>query len=198
MDLVYGFGFNDRKYPAAIMGRATKTYEIWKDMLFRCTDKGWNKQPSYRGATCSENFKSYSYFYEWCNRQTGFGNIDEQGKGWHLDKDILVRGNKLYSEDTCVFVPRRINILFTKADTTRGEYPIGVSFIKRVSRFRAVCNNGKGKLKHLGYFNTVDEAFLAYKTFKEAIIKSIACEYRDSLDNRVYHALHRYTVRSTD
>lgn len=196
--LVNGIGTNEGKCLAVKDGKPTKEYRAWRDMLFRCTEKCWIKNPSYIGTTCSENFKNYSYFYEWCQTQVGFGNKDEKDKIWHLDKDILLKGNKHYSEDTCVFVAKRVNLLLTKSDASRGCYPIGVYWIKSRDRFRSLCGNGIGKLEHLGYFDTEKEAFLAYKTFKEALIKEVANEYKEQLDERAYEALMKYEVNVDD
>ena len=55
------------------------------------------KNKNCENCKCSENFKSYEYFYEWCHNQTGFGN-----DSWQLDKDLLVKGNKIYNEESCV------------------------------------------------------------------------------------------------
>ena len=197
--LVHGIGINDKKYPAEVNNNPQKVYNIWQRMLERCTEKGWIKRPTYVGTTCSENFKSYSFFYEWCNKQVGFGNKDERGKSWQLDKDILFKGNKLYSEDTCVFVPHRINCMLTKGDSARGEYPIGVRWHENGKRFHArCCYRVGGKHKHLGLFNTPQEAFQAYKTFKESLIKEVAAEYKEVIDTRVYEALIKYEVNIDD
>jgi len=196
--LVRGVGSNDNKYPANKDGKLVKEYDLWHCMLRRCTEKFWEGYQTYTGTTCSENFKNYNYFYEWCNTQVGFGNTDEKGKVWQLDKDLLVKGNKLYSEDTCVFVPHRLNSLLLKCDTTRGEYPVGVYLEKENNKFRARSKGEGNKRQHLGYFNTPQEAFQAYKTFKEALIKDVANEYKNQLDPRVYEALMNYEVNEND
>ncbi len=195
---IYGIGTNSGEYPASIGNKPTKEYALWTGMLFRCTSSHTLNRPTYLGVTCSENFKSYSYFYKWCQSQVGFGNIDEKGKSWHLDKDILVKGNKFYSEDTCVFVPSRVNCLFVKKDSNRGEYPIGISKGTGKWDLRVYYRDGSGNHKHLGYFNNLMEAFKTYKTFKEALIKQVASEYKEQLDERTYEALIKYEVEITD
>ena len=112
-----------------------------------------------------------------------------------MDKDILVKGNKIYSEDTCVFVPERINNLLGSSKAIRGDYLIGVCFDKTANSFKAQCKIGKGTPKNLGRFNTEQEAFQAYKTFKEALIKNIAEAYKNQIDCRVYWALINYEVK---
>ena len=152
--LVFGIGINDKKYPAWVNGKVTKEYGLWIRMLGRCYDlKSHAQRTTYVGCSVSENFRHYSYFYAWANRQIGFA-ID----GYHLDKDILVCGNKTYSENTCVFVPQEINNFFTEAKVIRGEYPVGVYFHKHTGRFKAQCSVN-GKVQHLGLFSTPEEAF---------------------------------------
>lgn len=196
--LVHGIGFNSGKYPAVVDGKPLLVYRTWKSMLSRCTEKIWTKHPAYRGVTCSDNFKSYEFFYEWCNNRIGFGSVDENGSGWHLDKDILAGSAlKIYSEDVCIFIPKRLNLLLTKNESKRGELPIGVSFREQNSKFVAYCRDGY-TLKYLGYFQTAEDAFKAYKTFKEALIKEVANEYKTQLDQRVYQTLMNYEVNITD
>lgn len=196
--LVQGLGINDNKCQSNRNGKTLKEYNLWTSMLFRCTEKYWVAHPTYIGTTCSENFKSYSYFYGWCQEQVGFDNIDENGKSWQLDKDLLMKGNKTYSEDTCVFLPSRVNGLLTKCNATRGELPIGVSLSKERGNYKSVCNAGKGWSMFLGRYSTPEQAFLAYKTFKEALIKEVANEYKLQLDPRAYQALMNYQVEITD
>ena len=196
--LVQGIGIKGDKYPSWNGVEMLKEYSLWTDMLLRCTNKVLRKRPTYEGVTCSENFKSYTFFYEWCNQQKGFNEKDKNSRKWSLDKDLLIRGNKCYSEDVCVFVPNRVNNLVIKRNASRGDWPIGVSLDKATSKYKASCNNGTGKQTYLGRFNTPQEAFQAYKTFKEALIKEVANEYKEQLDSRVYEALMNYEVNEND
>jgi len=131
-------------------------------------------------------------FIEDVSQMRGYGLI-----GWALDKDILQKGNKLYSKDTCYFVPAEVNQLLVKSDKARGEYPVGVNFDKRDIKFRAQLRIN-GKTKHLGYFNTPEEAFFAYKPAKEAHIKVVAHKWKHLLDERVFQALLTYDVAIDD
>ena len=75
-----------------------KEYQLWQDMLERCfSEKYQTRQPTYKDCNVSNNFLNYSYFYEWCQEQIGFGKVDEKGRSWCLDKDLLFVGNKTYS-----------------------------------------------------------------------------------------------------
>lgn len=195
--LTHGIGVRGLEYPTKIGDVHIKEHTLWSSMLCRCTEKYWLKDPQYTGTTCSENFKSYAFFYEWCNRQIGFGNKDEAGHHWQLDKDLLGNGLKSYSEDTCVFVPRVINCLLNKQGNNRGAYPIGVTFHKETQKFVAQCRNKNGRT-FIGRFNTVEDAFAAYKTTKESVIRSIAEEYKTQIDSRVYSFLLNYTLKDTD
>ena len=191
---VYGVGITGTKYPSAINGVKTKEYHLWQGMLQRCySDTIKKKYPTYEGCEVSDNFLYYEYFYEWCNKQIGFGN-----EGWQLDKDLLVKGNKVYSEYTCIFLPQEINLLLTKRDNNRGEYLIGVGWDKVAKTFKARVNKNKGKREYLGFFNTEIEAFNAYKKAKEAFIKEQANKWKDKIDERAYEALMKYTVEITD
>ena len=191
---VYGVGMLGTKYPSKVNGVKTKEYELWTSMLERCySDIFKKKYPTYEGCEVSENFKYYEYFYEWCNKQIGFGNKD-----WHLDKDLLIKGDKFYSENTCVFLPHEINQILVKSTASRGEHLIGVSWHNTSKSFVARVRINKGKSEHLGYFKTEIEAFNAYKQAKESFIKEQANKFKSQIDDRAYNALMNYTVEITD
>ena len=191
---VHGVGILGTRHPSTINGVNTKEYEIWYSMLSRCYNDAYKKhRPTYEGCEVSDNFKYYEYFYEWCHSQVGFGN-----QGWHLDKDLLVKGNKVYSEDSCVFIPQEVNSLLIKHEASRGEHLIGVCWCKRDKAFKAQISKNKGSPEHLGYFKTELEAFKAYKQAKESFIKEVAEKWKGKIDERAYEALMSYTVEITD
>ena len=191
---VYGVGITGTKYPSKINGVKTKEYTLWCNMLKRCySDSSKKEYPTYEGCEVSDNFKSYEYFYEWCINQIGFDN-----EGWHLDKDLLNKGNKVYSEYTCVFIPSEINSLLVKREALRGEHLIGVYWHNTKKAFVAQVSKGKGKSERLGLFNTEIEAFNAYKTAKETFVKEQANKWKSQIDLRAYEALMNYTVEITD
>ena len=195
---VYGVGVSGNKYPIRANGVITKEYTLWYSMLSRCYSDGFkNKRPTYEGCEVSDKFKSYEYFYEWCNKQIGFGN-DGNGNPFQLDKDLLVKGSKVYSENTCVFIPSEINSLLIKSTASRGEHLIGVCWNKKAKAFIARVNKSKGGSEWLGYFNTELEAFNAYKQAKESFIKEQAEKWKDEIDERAYKALMDYEVNIDD
>ena len=191
---VFGVGIFGTKYPSTINGRNIKEYVLWQRMLERCYSDGFKKKnPTYIDCEVSENFKSYEYFYEWCYKQIGFGV-----GGFELDKDLLLKGNKVYSENTCIFIPAEINLLLIKRDASRGEHLIGVSWCKRDKAFVAQVSRNKGKPERLGYFKTEIEAFNAYKKAKEVFVKEVAEKWKSQIDERAYNALMNYQVEITD
>ena len=192
--LVYGKGFNDKTKPTWVDGKRVKEYDLWHDMLKRCfSEKYQTLYPTYKGCNVSDNFLHYSFFYDWCQEQIGFGKVDEKGRSWCLDKDLLFIGNKTYSETTCVFVPHKINLFFTDRGNARGEYPIGVYFNKASGKFKAQCKVN-GKLQYLGLFSTPEEAFAVYKPFKENLCKQLALKWQSEIDERLFNTMMNWTV----
>ena len=192
--LVCGMGFNDKTRPSNVDGKNVKEYNLWKNMLSRCfSEKYQTRCPTYKGCNVSDNFLHYSFFYDWCQNQIGFGNIDEKGRSWCLDKDLLFVGNKTYSETTCVFVPQEINTFFTDCGNARGDYPVGVYFHKARGKFHANCAVN-GKRQHLGLFDTPEEAFAAYRPFKEALCKQLALKWQSEIDERLFNTMMNWTV----
>ena len=173
-------------------GKATKCYNTWVHMLERCYNPKYHeKKPTYKSCTVDEQWHNFQNFAQWY-----YSNYYEfEDEKLALDKDILHKGNKMYSPETCVFLPVSINSLFIKSDKTRGEYPIGVSKVK--DKFEAWLSKGNKRIR-LGYFNTPEEAFLAYKKAKEEYIKQIAEKYKSQIPYELYQAMMNYEVEIDD
>lgn len=197
---VFEIGMIGIKYPCRVDGKITKEYNVWHSMLQRCYDiKGKENLITYKDAVCCDEWLNYENFYEWLHLQNNFNkwSVDER---WAVDKDILVKGNKIYSPETCCLVPMNVNNLFTKRNSKRGKYPIGVT--KNKNLFMARCMNPFiGKLEYIGlHYKNPFEAFQAYKNRKEEIIKQVAqIEYnKGNITERCYEAMLRYEVEITD
>jgi hypothetical protein len=148
-------------------------------------------QPSYKNVTVCEEWHNFQNFAQCFEENYN----PEYMHGWHLDKDILVKGNKVYSPETCCFVPHEVNTLFTKKNVNRGEYPIGVTNSKWGLRAYVSINN---KSTDLGSYRTPEEAFQAYKTAKEQYIKEVADKWKGLISDEVYQAMYNYQVEITD
>lgn len=174
--------------------RGIPSYATWSQMLVRCYRESYKKiTPTYKDCTVCKDWKLYSNFERWFNDPS-----NGYKEGYCLDKDILVKGNKTYSPETCCFVPNEINALLIKHDNKRGKYPIGVTLHNK--KFCARINVFKKGSVWLGVFDTPELAFSAYKQAKEDYIKRMAQEYysEGKITKRVYDALMKYEVEITD
>lgn len=177
-----------------VNGVKKKSYEVWMKMMQRAYDKKLHKvRQSYKDVKVCDEWLCYATFEKWFNENY----YEIKDETMCLDKDILVKGNKIYSSDTCIFVPNRINLLFIKSDKIRGKYPIGVYWHKKEKKFNASLNI-KGKNTVMGRFDTPLEAFECYKKAKESEIKRVSDEYKNKIPQKLYNALYNYQVEITD
>ena len=161
-------------------------YNSWREMIKRCYDaKSLRRRSSYIDCYVCEEWLSYKNFLRWFE--------DNYVDGWELDKDILDFGNRIYAPNKCCFVPKKINIIFSKNLKSKNGLPLGVSFNKKLNKYRAECSIN-GVNTYLGLFNTAEEAFQTYKEAKEEYIQCLAEEYKDRLNDRVYDALRKFTI----
>ena len=190
--LVYGVGINDVDYNVS----EDKEYRMWQKMLSRCFDsKTKQRQPSYLNVTCCDEWFIFSNFIKDIRAMANYEMAVIES--WQLDKDILIKGNNIYSKENCCFVPQEINKLLVSRARFRGEYPIGVSLIKGEGRYRAQLSVD-GRQVHLGRFASAVEAFECYKKAKQHRITKVANNFKSVISSDVYSALICWDVSIDD
>lgn len=195
---VYDVGINDVGNPREdeYLG---KRYDYWHSMIRRCHGKiELKRNPTYNEVSICDEWYLFSNFIKWFD--DNYYEVENQQM--QLDKDILSKGNKIYSPTTCVFVPKSINSLIINGKSNRGKYPIGVFYKEKNKQFCAQIalgiEDGKRKHKHIGLYSTPEDAFYAYKEYKENHIKEVADHYKSQIPQKLYDALYAWEVEITD
>jgi len=184
--LLYGVGINDADYVVKIKktvgvredGRRIQKdiwicpfYTIWVSMLSRCYNPKLHKEEiTYSDCEVCEDWKLFSNFRTWV--------VNQDWEGKCLDKDILVRNNKIYSPDTCVFITHQVNNFVIERANDRGEWPIGVYFDSKNKNFKAQCSY-EGKIYYLGRFQNPEDAHNAWLKFKIEKAYDLASKIKD-------------------
>lgn len=185
--LVYDVGINDADYAVystvIVEGRKVKLccpyYVKWCSMLCRCYSEAYQaKQATYVGCSVCEEWKYFMAFRAWM--------IEQDGIGKHLDKDLLIAGNKEYSPKSCLLVTQQLNNLLSDHAATRGDTPIGVHYFKRDGNFQSYINVN-GKREHLGYFSTPELAHLEWQKAKLKLIKLEIGKHGNPLIDKALH-----------
>lgn len=201
--LIQGWGINDVMYEVCKVEKVDGKkkivwtcpyYKDWKGILQRCISKNFHENnPTYTKCSVCEDWKYLSNFIKW---------VDEQpNRDWQdcqLDKDLLVEGNKHYSPETCIYIPRSLNSFITDAARCRGKHMIGVNVCassKRNPFMAQCCNYFIGKQEYLGLYPTELEAHLAWKAKKH----KFACMLADlQEDERVAKRLREMYSEDQD
>ena len=196
---LYNHGYiGEGKYKSKENGKKTKVYNTWHNMLQRCySEKLHKKYPTYINCKVCDEWLNFQNFAEWY--ENNYYTVE--GEIMDLDKDILYKGNKIYSPETCIFVPQTINKLFTKHDNARGDSCIGVRL--KNGKYEVNCclfnpETGESKREYLGTYDTQEKAFQVYKEFKERYIKQVADYYKEHIPQKLYNAMYNYEVEIDD
>ena len=101
----YGVGYlGEGKYKMSENRKLTKCYKAWYHMLQRCYDhKLHERYPTYKDCKVSEEWHNFQNFGKWFDDNY----YEIEGETMTLDKDILTKHNKIYSPETCIFVPQK-------------------------------------------------------------------------------------------
>lgn len=167
----------------------TPAYLAWRDMLSRCySDKTKERKPSYKNATTSEDWLNYSNFREWYLAEKGDVAIVLE-----VDKDLLGMGTKVYNKETCLLLPKKINIFLKTMPVFGWTTTINYSPIK-CKYFIIVKDEYGNKVFKNIYYDTYREAFSALVAYKEGVMKALADEYKDVLSEKAYNAVINWKV----
>ena len=152
---IYGIGFIG-------VGSATPkdpSYDRWKNIMFRCYS---GSLKSYEGVSVCEEWHDFQSFSKWFK--------DNNIEGFEIDKDLKLYNNKIYSPDTCLFIPKRINKFFIKRASTYG-LPHVVNY----------CGDGYASKIRAGSktVRTVKEAQIDYWDQKRKEMDCLIAEFPD-------------------
>ena len=174
----------------------TPVYEAWRGILRRCYDPSCKSYSIYEDVEVCEEWHNFQNFADWFCAQ------EHNDKGFVVDKDLKMFGNRVYSPNMCTLVPVAVNSVFTGSNERLNprELPKGVHFCKAQNVYVAqvhkgeVTKSGNKKQTYLGQFKDKVPAILAYKRAKEDHVKSVAEKYREVLHPQVYNNLVTYEV----
>lgn len=186
--LVHGRGFVGEG--VFIPKEHKENYARWYAIFRRCYDEANNRFPNYEHHFVNEDWFNFQSYMEWAVNQPNYNK-----KGWQLDKDLLVLDNLEYGPNSCCFIPKEVNMAIITNRIQENVLGTGVIFDKKLGKFLARAQQTHKKSKHIGCYNTSEEAFEAYKTCKILYVRHLAEKYREELDPLVYEAMLNWKVR---
>lgn len=182
---VYGVGYDSGgKHPRTVGGRGTVPYKAWAAMLARCY-RETERLRSYRDCTVHAAWLNFQNFADWFEAVP-----NSRTPGFVLDKDLRIAGSRMYSPESCSFVPTCIN---TVIQQRRKANRLAVGVRTNNDKYQAQISV-HGKRHGLGTFDTVAEASLAYQVAKKEHLQRMAEQYREVLHPEVYATLMNWEV----
>ena len=183
------------KYKSRKNNTKTDEYIKWGSMLTRCYSEKLKERRNYIECTVCDEWHNFQNFAEWYNDHKYYlPDVDVLD----LDKDIKIKGNKVYSPDTCILIPKRLNSIILNRHNDRGKECIGVFYNHKTGKYISSCNMLNSNQRYLGSFNTEKEAFDIYKKTKEHEIQLVLELYKKYLPIEVYNAILNYKIEIDD
>lgn len=178
-------------------GRNSKYYSVWASMLNRCySAKFHDKYPTYNDCSVCSEWHNFQNFAGWCEENYP-KNCDSS---IHLDKDLKIIGNKVYSPDSCLFVPSLVNSFILIGGAFNGGRMIGSVFSDRLCKFKSQCSNPlTGEKEYIGIYANELDAHLAWRERKSELayelamiqdreeVKQALLNWKEALDNKLIH-----------
>lgn len=105
---VYGVGYlGDGEHKAFVNRKSTLCHKRWEGIIERCYNKNRFRK-CYVGVTVCKEWHNFQNFADWFHK-----NYPDDGGYYEVDKDLKVKGNKIYGPDTCIFATRLQNMSTT-------------------------------------------------------------------------------------
>lgn len=162
-----------------------KLSQTWLGMMQRCYSLDFKKnRHTYKDCTVHSDWHNFQNFAKWFE--------ENYIEGYCLDKDFTVMNNKEYSENTCKFIPNKINVILTNVSSSNKKYLVGVN-LHKTGKFQATLSI-KNKRVYLGLFDKEIEAFIAYKKAKEAYLKEQLICFRNEIGEIIFNNLINYSI----
>lgn len=168
-------------------------YSRWYNMNSRCYKECYHR--SHPGEiypecnVCDEWRSNKEAFYRWLDEN--FYQVSN-GEQMDIDKDILCKGNRLYSPETCLIVPHNINVLWAHMPINCPTYNESTKMWEVGAEFYPVIYSEKKS------FEDLEEARDFAAGVKYAHIKEVAEIYRDEIPEKVYQAMLSYKIEPED
>lgn len=180
---LYNVGFlGVGTYAMTINGKPTCAHKAWSGVIERCySTRLRHSRPCYSDVTISGDWHNFQNFAKWFYSQRG------AELGWEIDKDLLVTGNKHYSPETCILLPRRLNTAIIHVGSN--ENVLGYSY-HPVSKLYSTMVSTPAGGRNI-YFKTKDECVKYYYKSKSEQLSSLANEWREELDPKAFDSFIR-------
>lgn len=174
---LYGEGFLGEGAFSQINKKKVKAHGVWREIIRRCySDENKKTQASYKDCVVSEEWKNYSNFYKWYE-----DNLYECSDQLEVDKDILSKEEKIYSKETCLLIPRKINRFCLESKR-------GGAFLTPCNRWSAGIHRRENYI-HVGNFDTFEEAEKEFIKCKNAVFQNLVEKYKKELPKHIYDKL---------
>ena len=185
---VFGVGINDT---VDITCHNDKRYKLWHSIIRRAYSYVYHdSKPTYKDVEVCDRWKRFSNFAEDVVKIPFYEKCITDK--YELDKDILGGDLRIYSPETVCFIPRSVNIFFSRNTQKQSNLPTGVTFNKRLNKYVASCNIGGKNTQHLGVFESLEEALIVYKRTKHELLNNLANSLKGDIEDKVYNKLINY------
>lgn len=177
-----------------------KLEQLWSNMNTRCYNDNYHEErPSYTECTICDEWldeeTGKQNFFDWCCEN--FYVIDGEDTV-QLDKDILIKGNKVYSPDTCIFAPKKINDMFGgSSKKSDNDLPKGVSRSKKTGKYKPLVYV-EGRQVNVGMYDTPEKAWEVYACHRKCAIIAMADKYKGLIPDALYQAMMNWEISIDD